>query len=102
LVNFEILNREKFTATKIMKTMIQHNGTEGKGFYIENIQLTPNSLVPALGVERVPKDMVTCYPGEITRIKMTFDRPGRYVWHCHILSHEDHDMMRPLHVGPMD
>ena len=102
LVNFEILNREKFTATKIMKTMIQHNGTEGKGFYIENIQLTPNSLVPALGVERVPKDMVTCYPGEITRIKMTFDRSGRYVWHCHILSHEDHDMMRPLHVGPMD
>jgi len=101
LVNFEILNREKFTATKIMKTMTQHNGTTGKGFYIENIQLTPNTFTPALAVERAPKDMVTCYPGEITRIKMTFDKPGRYVWHCHILSHEDHDMMRPLHVGPM-
>jgi FtsP/CotA-like multicopper oxidase with cupredoxin domain len=23
----------------------------------------------------------------------------RYVWHCHILSHEDHEMMRPYVVG---
>jgi spore coat protein A len=30
-----------------------------------------------------------------------FDREGRYVWHCHILSHEDHEMMRPYYVGPM-
>jgi spore coat protein A len=29
----------------------------------------------------------------------TFDLPGRYEWHCHILSHEDHDMMRPFIVG---
>jgi FtsP/CotA-like multicopper oxidase with cupredoxin domain len=27
-----------------------------------------------------------------------FDRPGEYVWHCHILSHEDHEMMRPYRV----
>ena len=38
--------------------------------------------------------MVTALPGEITRIKMHFDKAGRYVWHCHILSHEDHEMMR--------
>ena len=38
-------------------------------------------------------------PGQITRIKATFDKPGRYVWHCHILSHEDHEMMRVLHIG---
>jgi hypothetical protein len=23
------------------------------------------------------------------------------VWHCHILSHEDHEMMRPFQVGPI-
>ncbi len=45
--------------------------------------------------------MVTALPGQITRIKATFDKPGRYVWHCHILSHEDHEMMRVMHVGPI-
>jgi spore coat protein A len=37
-------------------------------------------------------------PGTCTRIIARFDRPGRYVWHCHILSHEDHEMMRPFVV----
>jgi hypothetical protein len=26
---------------------------------------------------------------------------GPFNWHCHILSHEDHEMMRVFHVGPM-
>lgn len=46
------------------------------------------------------KDTVIAYPGEITRIKAMFDIPGLYVWHCHILSHEDNEMMRPFQVGP--
>jgi spore coat protein A, manganese oxidase len=28
-----------------------------------------------------------------------FDLPGRYVWHCHIVEHEDNEMMRPYTVG---
>jgi hypothetical protein len=39
---------------------------------------------------------VIAYPGEITRVKVLFDLPGLYVWHCHILEHEDNEMMRPL------
>ena len=100
LVSFEILNREKFTADIIPQSILQHNGTTGTGFRMENTVLTSGTLVDAPAVEKSPRDMVICYPGEVTRIKMTFDKPGRYVWHCHILSHEDHDMMRPMHVGP--
>ncbi|HWR51003.1 MAG TPA: multicopper oxidase [Bryobacteraceae bacterium] len=45
------------------------------------------------------KDTVIAYPGEITRIKAKFDTAGRYVWHCHIVEHEDNEMMRPMQVG---
>jgi FtsP/CotA-like multicopper oxidase with cupredoxin domain len=51
--------------------------------------------------ETGPKDTVIAYPNEITRVKATFDRPGQFVWHCHILSHEDNEMMRPYSVGPI-
>jgi FtsP/CotA-like multicopper oxidase with cupredoxin domain len=50
--------------------------------------------------ERGFKDTVIAYPGEITRIKAEFDMPGRFVWHCHIVEHEDNEMMRPYTVGP--
>jgi FtsP/CotA-like multicopper oxidase with cupredoxin domain len=97
LVNFEILEREGFTADVVEQPLEQHNGTFGVGFRLENIVLDGN-IVPAAGVEKAPKDMVTALPGEVTRIKVTFDKSGRYVWHCHILSHEDHEMMRVLEV----
>jgi spore coat protein A, manganese oxidase len=45
------------------------------------------------------KDTVIAYPGEITRVKATFDRAGLFVWHCHIVEHEDHEMMRPYRIG---
>jgi spore coat protein A len=47
------------------------------------------------------KDTVIAYPGEITRVKAHYDLPGFYVWHCHIVEHEDNEMMRPFHVGPI-
>jgi bilirubin oxidase len=46
------------------------------------------------------KDTVIVYPGEYTQIKARFDRAGLFVWHCHILEHEDNEMMRPYRVGP--
>jgi FtsP/CotA-like multicopper oxidase with cupredoxin domain len=100
LVNFEVLDRREFTADLVQQPVLQHNGTFGTGFRLENI--APGAPVPPPGgyVENAPKDMVTALPGQITRIKATFDKPGRYVWHCHILSHEDHEMMRVMHVGP--
>ena len=84
----------------VTQPVVQHNGTLGNGFRL--VHLTYGAVVPqpAGYVENAPKDMVTALPDQITRIKATFDKPGRYVWHCHILSHEDHEMMRVLHVGP--
>ena len=47
------------------------------------------------------KDTVRAHPGMMTRIIARFEGyPGRYVWHCHILEHEDNEMMRPYDVVP--
>jgi spore coat protein A len=95
------VTRQEFTADSVPQPVVQHNGLLGNGFKLENIVLG-NTVDPPEGyVENAPKDMVTALPGQVTRIKMTFDKAGRYVWHCHILSHEDHEMMRVLHVGPI-
>ena len=45
------------------------------------------------------KDTVIAYPGEVTRVNATFDIAGLYVWHCHIVEHEDNEMMVPYCVG---
>ena len=90
----------------VTQPTVQHNSvagnpdTYGNGFRIVNLTYGAVVAQPAEYVENAPKDMVTALPGQITRIKATFDKLGRYVWHCHILSHEDHEMMRVLHVGP--
>jgi spore coat protein A, manganese oxidase len=49
--------------------------------------------------ERGRKDVVIAYPGEITTVRAKFDIDGLYMWHCHILEHEDNEMMRPFVVG---
>lgn len=72
---------------------------------------------PPLPQEAGWKDTVVTYPGQVTRIAVrwapmdlptttavaslhfTFDPSGAnghgYVWHCHIIDHEDNEMMRP-------
>ena len=46
------------------------------------------------------KDTVIAYPGQVTRVRAQFDTPGQFVWHCHIVEHEDNEMMRPYRIGP--
>jgi bilirubin oxidase len=50
--------------------------------------------------ERGYKDTVFVYPHEITRVKVRFGQAGLFMWHCHMLEHEDNEMMRPFRVGP--
>ncbi len=47
------------------------------------------------------KDTVIAYPGEVTRFRVRFTNPGQFVWHCHIVEHEDNEMMRPYRIGPV-
>jgi spore coat protein A len=48
-----------------------------------------------------PKDTVRINPGEMIGVAMKFSPYcGKYIYHCHILEHEDHDMMRPFTVVP--
>jgi FtsP/CotA-like multicopper oxidase with cupredoxin domain len=44
------------------------------------------------------KDTVICPLGQVTRIIVGFGDPGIFQWHCHILEHEDHEMMRPYRI----
>ena len=47
------------------------------------------------------RDTVRVDPMTVTRIIVKFEGfPGRYVWHCHMLEHEDNEMMRPYIVLP--
>jgi spore coat protein A, manganese oxidase len=44
------------------------------------------------------QDTIEVDPHQMVAVVATFDKPGDYVWHCHILSHEDNEMMRPYTV----
>jgi FtsP/CotA-like multicopper oxidase with cupredoxin domain len=85
----------------VPQPVVQHQGAVGNGYRIVNLtEGAPTPAGPEYVDADVPKDMVAALPSQITKLRAKFDKPGRYVWHCHILSHEDHEMMRVLHVGP--
>ncbi len=46
--------------------------------------------------ERGYKDVVNSLPGQVTRVKAKFETSGLYTWHCHIVEHEDNEMMIPI------
>ena len=59
----------------------------------------PDGTEPPRPDERGEKDVVRVDPGETVRIVVRFrDFAGRYPWHCHVLEHEDHEMMLPFEV----
>jgi spore coat protein A len=98
LVSFLILSRQKFNADVVEKINVDMQGHQTFGGRLQNVKVIGQPKPPEV-YEAGWKDTAIMYPGEVTRITAKFDRPGRYVWHCHILSHEDHEMMRPYYVG---
>ena len=68
----------------------------------QEVQVVPGSApLPPEPWETGFKDTVIAYPGQVTRIRAQFNMPGQYVWHCHIVEHEDNEMMRPYRIGPV-
>jgi spore coat protein A len=104
LVNVQVINRQPFQVGSLGSTKGGANFT--------------GPATPAEPNETGWKETVMMFPGTVTRIIMRFDLPtglpftvppsprfskqyptaNEYVWHCHILEHEEHDMMRPLVV----
>lgn len=87
-VTFEVVDRQAITVTEGM---------------------TPTVRLAAGSSPRSPerwetgrKETVIAYPGEVTRLKARFEVPGRFVWHCHILEHEDNEMMLPFVIRQAD
>ena len=58
------------------------------------------AALPLSAMDQGWQDTITLAPNQSISIIAPFDMAGDYVWHCHILSHEEHDMMRPLTVLP--
>ena len=94
LVQFQVLNRQPFNVQTYQQT--------GK------LVFTGAPIAPERNERPARKDTIKSYPGYVTRVIQRFDlphtaptTPGQellYVWHCHILEHEDNEMMRPYKV----
>ena len=85
-IAFQVVNREGLVLDE-------------DGEVAEPIQSDGN-ITPPQPWETGVKDTVIAYPGQVTRVKARYDNPGQFVWHCHIVEHEDNEMMRPFRVGP--
>jgi spore coat protein A len=94
LIRFQVLNRQAFDVQQ----------------YLQNNKLvfTGAPMPPERNERPAWKDTIKTYSGYITRVIQRFDLPPgtpvasgqkfRYVWHCHVLEHEDNEMMRPYDV----
>jgi FtsP/CotA-like multicopper oxidase with cupredoxin domain len=116
LVQFQLVSRQPFQVKKYQTAWTALNGMAPL--------MTPTVNVPSLApylqgkpvgptlAEQGWKDTIQMRPGEVTTIRVRFTAqdgtkfpfdatsgPG-YVWHCHIIDHEDNEMMRPYKVVP--
>jgi FtsP/CotA-like multicopper oxidase with cupredoxin domain len=85
-IAFEVVNRQGLAL-------------DSEGEVVQPIQLD-GSTQPPEPWESGFKDTVIAYPGQVTRVRARFSTPGQFVWHCHIVEHEDNEMMRPYRIGP--
>ncbi len=111
LVQFQVVSRQSMDMTGYYSAWVAKNGPPPLSHPTVPISLAPyltGSPTAAPANEQGWKDTVKCYPGQVTTVIVRFapidgsmmypfdatEGPG-YVWHCHIIDHEDNEMMRP-------
>jgi spore coat protein A, manganese oxidase len=110
LVQFEIVERRVLDVPGYQQALTAARNAAGGPFVVDQATnqatlVTPNNPEQYFGAnllvddnEKGPKDTVRANPMQATHIRAHFDIADKYVWHCHILEHEDNDMMRPYEV----
>jgi len=111
LVQFQLVSRQRYNLTEYWKDWLALNGDPPLNHTTVNVASLEPYLIgdPTLPTpsEYAWKDTIIVYSRQITVIRVRFAQqdgtdfpfdattgPG-YVWHCHILEHEDNEMMRP-------
>jgi spore coat protein A, manganese oxidase len=103
LVTFQVVGRTPFNVAAYQKA---HGGPAGVPGGISPEPYATGPMQPPTPDERGFKDTVKANPGYFTTIRAKFDlprgvtAPQTYVHHCHIVEHEDNQMMRPFTVVP--
>jgi spore coat protein A len=101
LVTFQVIGRTPFDAAAYEDA---YEGPHGVPGWIDPTPFATGPMLPPNPTERGFKDTVKANPGQFTTIRAKFElppgvtAPQRYVHHCHIVEHEDNDMMRPFTV----
>ncbi len=101
LVTFQVIGRTPFDAEAYEAAYGGPNGVRG-GF--DPTRFATGRMVPPAPEERGFNDTVKADPGYFTTVRAKFElptgvpAPHNYVYHCHIVEHEDNDMMRPFTV----
>jgi spore coat protein A, manganese oxidase len=103
LVTFQVVGRTPFDAEAYEAA---YGGPDGVPGGIDPTPFATGPMQPADPTERGFKETVKANPGQFTTIRAKYDLPNgvtppqTYVYHCHIVEHEDNDMMRPYTVVP--
>jgi FtsP/CotA-like multicopper oxidase with cupredoxin domain len=117
LVQFQLVSRQAFQVKKYQTAWMAAQGGMMPPLMNPTVPVDPAPYLQGKPSGPLPgetgwKDTIQMNPGEVTRIRVRFTAqdgsaypfdpttgPG-YVWHCHILDHEDNEMMRPYQVTP--
>ena len=103
LVTFQVVGRTPFDVEAYEEG---NEGLHGVPGGIDPSPFATGPMLPPAPEERGFKDTVKVNPGYFTTIRAKFELPAAvrapqdYVHHCHIVEHEDNDMMRPFTVSP--